>query len=207
VLPKRWLRERERDPYHRLAKREGYRSRAAYKLLQAAEKNKVLRRGDVVVDLGAAPGGWTQAARTIVGEEGYVLAVDIRPMQPFGFPNVKTIIVDISDPKTLDRIMECLPRNPDVLLSDASPNLSGVWEVDHARQIDLAAASLAMAIKSLRSGGNFFVKVFHGDLLKGFIDEVKKNFESVKIVKPMASRSKSSEIYILAKSFRLAHAS
>jgi 23S rRNA (uridine2552-2'-O)-methyltransferase len=206
-LPKRWLRERERDPYHRLAKEEGYRSRAAYKLLQTANKHRVLRRGDVVVDLGAAPGGWTQATRTIVGEEGYVLAVDIKPMQPFGFPNVKTMIADVSDPKTLDRIMEGLPRNPDVMLSDASPNLGGVWEVDHARQIDLATASLAMAIKSLRSGGNFFVKVFHGDLLKGFIDEVKKNFESVKIVKPMASRSKSSEIYILGISFRHARAS
>ena len=204
-MPKRWLRERERDLYHRLAKEEGYRSRAAYKLLQTANKHRVLRRGDVVVDLGAAPGGWTQATRTIVGEEGYVLAVDIKPMQPFGFPNVKTVIADVSDPKTLDRIMEGLPRNPDVMLSDASPNLSGVWEVDHARQIDLATASLAMAIKSLRSGGNFFVKVFHGDLLKSFIDEVKKNFESVKIVKPMASRSKSSEVYILAESFRVAH--
>lgn len=161
----------------------------------------------MVVDLGAAPGGWTQAARTIVGEKGYVLAVDIKLMQPFGFPNVKTLIADISDPKTLDGIMKSLPRSPDVVLSDASPNLSGVWEVDHARQIDLAAASLAMAVKSLCLGGNFFVKAFHGDLLKSFLDEVKMNFESVKIVKPMASRSKSSEIYISAKSFRPAQAS
>jgi 23S rRNA (uridine2552-2'-O)-methyltransferase len=206
-LPKRWLRERERDPYHRLAKKEGYRSRAAYKLLQTANKHRLLRGGDVVVDLGAAPGGWTQATRTVVGEKGYVLAVDIKPMQPFGFPNVKTMIADISDPKILDRIMKSLPRSPDAVLSDASPNLSGVWEVDHARQIDLATASLAVAIKSLRLGGNFFVKVFHGNLLKSFVDEVKKNFKSVKIVKPMASRSKSSEVYILGISFRHSRAS
>lgn len=206
-MPKRWLRERERDPYHRLAKKEGYRSRAAYKLLQTANKHRLLRGGDVVVDLGAAPGGWTQATRTVVGEKGYVLAVDIKPMQPFGFPNVKTMIADISDPKILDRIMKSLPRSPDAVLSDASPNLSGVWEVDHARQIDLATASLAVAIKSLRLGGNFFVKVFHGNLLKSFVDEVKKNFKSVKIVKPMASRSKSSEVYILGISFRHSRAS
>lgn len=197
-LTKRWLRERRRDVYHRLAKEEGYRSRAAYKLLQTAKKYPLMGEGDVVVDLGAKPGGWMQAARRLVGEGGYVLGVDLEPMVPFHWPNVISIVGDVADPECLGLIRMRLPRRADVVLSDVSPNISGVWEVDHARQIHLAMASLRIAINILRPGGSFFVKVFQGDLFMGFVDEVKKHFDFVKIVKPEASRHKSSEVYILA---------
>jgi len=201
MLPKRWLQERERDPYHRQAKKEGYRSRAAYKLLQAVKKYRFMKKGDVVVDLGAAPGGWMQAARNIVGERGYVLGVDIKEIIPLEQPNVKAIKANMTDPRVLGQIIKNLPRKPNVLLSDASPNISGVWNVDHARQIGLAETALEMATKSLHPNGNFFVKVFHGDLINSFVKKVKRHFKFVKIVKPKASRSKSSEIYVLAKSF------
>lgn len=200
MLPKRWLQERERDPYYRQAKEEGYRSRAAYKLLQAVKKYRFMKKGDVVVDLGAAPGGWMQVARNIVGERGYVLGVDIKEIIPLEQPNVKAIKANMTDPRVLDQIIKNLPKKPNVLLSDASPNISGVWNVDHARQIDLAETALEMATKSLHPNGNFFVKVFHGDLINSFVKKVKRHFKFVKIVKPKASRSKSSEIYVLAKS-------
>jgi len=198
-LPKRWLRERRRDPYYRRAKEEGYRSRAAFKLLQANKKYNFIKTGDVVADLGAAPGGWTQVASKIVGSRGFVLSVDLCEIKNLNQKNVKTVVADIKDPKCSDFIMENLPRNPDVILSDASPNISGVWDVDHARQIELADAALEIAKNILCFNGYFFCKVFHGDLLKGFIDEIKRQYGFVKIVKPSASRKKSSEIYILVK--------
>lgn len=197
-MSKRWLLERRRDQYYRLAKEEGYRSRAAYKLLQASKRHRFIKHGDVVVDLGAAPGGWMQAARTMVGDGGYVLGVDLEPIRRFEWKNVSSIVEDITDPESLESIRENLPRDPDVILSDASPDISGVWEVDHARQIDLARASLRIATETLRPGGSFFVKVFQGDLLEDFINEVKRRFDFVKRVKPKASRARSSEIYILA---------
>lgn len=196
-MTKRWLRERQKDHYYRLAKKEGYRSRAAYKLLQASGKYRFIRKGDIVVDLGAAPGGWMQAARRIVGDPGYVLGVDVEPIDRFKWENVASLIGDIHALKGSDIIGE-LPRKCDVLISDASPNISGIWEVDHARQIDLAEASLMLALSTLRTGGSVFIKVFQGDLLKAFIEKVKSTFRLVRIVKPDASRKKSSERYILA---------
>lgn len=197
-LTRRWLRERKRDAYYRLAKEEGYRSRAAYKLLQTVKKYRFIGEGDVAVDLGAMPGGWMQVARELVGEGGYVLGVDTEPIKPFGWPNVRSIIGDITDPECLDLIQEKLPRRADAVLSDVSPNISGIWEVDHARQIDLARASLRIAINVLCPGGSFFVKVFQGDLFMDFVGEVKRYFDFVKVVKPKASRRKSSEAYVLA---------
>lgn len=200
-MTKKWLREREKDYYHRLAKEEGYRSRAAYKLLQVSKKYQLIREGDIVVDLGAAPGGWTQAARMIVGEKGYVLGIDLKSMEAFPWPNTESLVGDIRDVEGL-KLQERLPRKVDVVLSDVSPNISGVWEVDHARQIELAEASLKLASTILRSGGNFLVKAFQGDLLNGFIGDVKKSFDVVRLVKPMASRTKSSEIYVLGLKFK-----
>lgn len=197
-LPKSWIRQRKRNYYYRKAKEEEFRSRAAYKLLQAVEKYKFIKRGDVVIDLGAAPGGWIQAARKIVGEEGFILGVDIKPIQPFEEENILTIIADITDPKTPENIKNLLPKPADVVISDVSPKISGIWEVDHARQIDLALNSMKIACNVLKPKGNFFVKVFEGDMLKDFIKKLKKNFSVVKLVKPKASRAKSSEIYVLA---------
>jgi len=197
-LPKSWIKQRKRDYYYRKAKEEKFRSRAAYKLLQTVQKYKFMKRGDVVVDLGAAPGGWIQAARKIVGEEGFILGVDIKPIEPFEEENIITIVADITDPKTIETIKNLLPRPADVVISDVSPKISGIWEVDHARQIDLALSSMKIACGVLKPRGNFFVKVFEGDMLKDFLDKLKKRFSVVKLVKPKASRAKSSELYILA---------
>jgi 23S rRNA (uridine2552-2'-O)-methyltransferase len=196
-LPKAWIQDRKRDYYYRKAKEEKYRSRAAYKLSQAVEKYHFLKNGDVVIDLGAAPGGWIQAARKIVGSKGFVLGVDLKSIEPFPQPNVRTIIGDITEQEILPKIFEMLPRKADVVISDASPNISGIWEVDHARQIDLAQEALKIALEALRPFGNFFVKVFQGDMLDDFIKKVERHFEIVKIIKPKASRAKSSEIFIL----------
>ena len=196
-MPKAWIQERKRDYYYRKAKEEKYRSRAAYKLFQAIEKYHFIKNGDVVVDLGAAPGGWVQVARKIVGGRGFVLGVDLKPVEPFPRSNVRTIIGDINEQETLEQILSMLPRKADAVISDASPNISGIWEVDHARQIDLAHQSLKIALETLRPLGNFFVKVFEGDLLVDFINKVKRHFEVVRIIKPKASRAKSSEIFVL----------
>jgi 23S rRNA (uridine2552-2'-O)-methyltransferase len=191
------VRERKKDYYYRKAKEEKYRSRAAYKLFQAVEKYGFMRRGDVVVDLGAAPGGWIQAARKIVGRKGFVLGVDIEPIEPFSSRNVQTIIGDVREQDTVQRIVELIPRKADVVVSDVSPNVSGVWELDHARQIDLAQKALKIANEALKSNGNFFVKVFEGDMLKDFVLRMKRSFDVVKIIKPKASRARSSEIFVL----------
>jgi len=197
-LPKAWIQDRKHDYYYQKAKAEQYRSRATYKLSETAIKFHFINRGDVVVDLGAAPGGWIQAARKIVGKTGFVLGVDLKPIEPFPWEYVRTIVADMTDPEMLPDILSFLPRKPDVVISDASPNISGVWELDHARQIDLATQALQLALNLLRPRGNFFVKIFEGDLLDGYVKMVKKHFEVIKFVKPKASRAKSSEIYVLA---------
>lgn len=149
------------------------------------------------MDLGAAPGGWMQAARKIVGEKGFVLGVDVRFIEPLGFPNVQILIGDITDSQIIENIRELLPCPADVVISDVSPNISGVWELDHARQIDLAQRSLLIARGVMKTRGNFFVKVFQGDMLKDFVREAKQHFGFVKLVKPKASRAKSAEIFVL----------
>ena len=196
-MTKKWLRERGQEYYYRLAKVKGYRSRAAFKLLQISEKYDLIDEGDTVVDLGAAPGGWLQAARTIVGESGFVLGIDLKPIENLPWSNVVFRVGSIKEFEDL-KIDELLPNGQaDVVLSDVAPNISGVWEVDHARQIDLAESSLKIATVILRKGGNFLVKAFQGELLEGFVKEVRKFFSVVKIVKPKASRVKSSEVYVL----------
>ena len=201
-MPKAWVRERKREYYYRKAKEEKLRSRAAYKLLQAVKKHKFIKDGYVVVDLGAAPGGWTQASLRIVGSSGFVLAVDLRTIEPVDSPNVRAIVGDVSEPQTVQNILEFLPRSADVVIADVSPNISGIWELDHARQIDLARQSLHIAASILRSGGNFFVKVFQGSTLNDFIDETKQYFKFVKLVKPKASRAKSAELYVLGMNLK-----
>jgi 23S rRNA (uridine2552-2'-O)-methyltransferase len=198
ILPKAWIQDRKRDYYYQKAKAENYRSRATYKLSQTAMKYHFIRRGDVVVDLGAAPGGWIQTARKIIGKRGFVLGVDLKPIAPFPQEYVRTIVGDMTETETLQQILEFLPRKADVVISDASPNISGIWEVDHARQIDLANQALLIALNILRPSGNLFVKVFEGDMLSDFTKTVEKHFAVVKVIKPKASRAKSSEMYLLA---------
>ena len=198
ILPKTWMQDRKRDYYYKKAKAEQYRSRATYKLSQTVIKYHFINRSDVVVDLGAAPGGWIQVARKIVGKTGFVLGVDLKPIAPFPQEYIRTIVADFTEPGTIEQILTFLPRKPDVVISDAAPNISGVWDVDQARQIDLANQALQLSLKLLRPRGNFFVKVFEGDMLNDFIATVKKHFEIVKFIKPKASRAKSSEMFLLA---------
>jgi len=198
LLPKAWIQDRKRDYYYQKAKAENYRSRATYKLSQTVRTYRFIRRGNVVVDLGAAPGGWIQAARKVAGKTGFVLGVDLKPIDPFPQDYIRTIVLDFTEPTAAKQIMDFLPKKADVVLSDASPNISGIWEVDNARQIDLASQALKVALDVLRPSGNFFVKVFEGNMLQGFVKKVKKHFEVIKIVKPKASRAKSSEMYLLA---------
>jgi 23S rRNA (uridine2552-2'-O)-methyltransferase len=196
-VPKAWIQDRKRDYYYKKAKEEKYRSRASYKLSQAVKKYHFIKYGDVVVDLGAAPGGWMQIAKRIVGNKGFVLGVDLKSFEPFMQDYVRIIEGDMTDEETLRQILELLPRKADVVLSDASPNISGIWEVDHARQMDLAGCALNIAMETLHPSGNFFVKVFQGDMLQDFVKKTKNAFEVVKVIKPPASRAKSSEIFIL----------
>jgi len=197
-LPKAWLRERRKDYFYRRAKEEQLRSRAAYKLLEAVDRYDLIRPGDVVVDLGAAPGGWMQAALRATGEKGYVLGVDLKEIEPLEAENSRSIICDINDAEIVDSIRGFLPGGvADVVLSDVSPNVSGVWEVDNARQIDLSRRSMLVAASVLRRGGNVFVKVFQGDLMDDFVYEVRQAFGFVRLIKPAASRKKSSELFVL----------
>ncbi len=197
-MPKAWIRERKNEYYYKKAKEENYRSRATYKLVQTNEKYGFIKLRDVVVDLGAAPGGWIQAARKMTGKHGFVLGIDLKPIEPFPQEYIRTIVGDLTEPGMADQIVSFLPRKPDVVISDAAPNITGVWEVDHARQIDLATMALNIALDILRPGGSFFVKLFQGDLMDEFIQTVKGHFTEVKFVKPQASRAKSSEMYLLA---------
>jgi 23S rRNA (uridine2552-2'-O)-methyltransferase len=197
-LPKAWLNERKNEYYFKKAKEENYRSRSTYKLVQSNEKYGFIQRNNIVVDLGAAPGGWIQAARKMTGKNGFVLGIDLKPIEPFTQEYIRTIIADFTEPGTIDVIMSFLRRKADVVLCDAAPNITGVWEVDHARQIDLAEKALEIAQCVLRPSGSFFVKVFEGELLNDFMQTVKTLFDEVKLVKPQASRQQSSEMYLLA---------
>jgi 23S rRNA (uridine2552-2'-O)-methyltransferase len=196
-LTKKWLRERQRDPYHRRAKEAGFRSRAIYKLFQISKKFRVIQNGDVVVDLGAYPGGWIQGAHTLVGEEGFVLGIDRKPIDAFKASNVKTVIGDVTQLTGIE-IQQHLPQLADVVLSDLAPNISGIWEVDHARQIDLARSALTIARALLKRNGKLVLKAFQGDLLQAFLNEVKAWFRYVKVFRSTASRKRSAEVYIVA---------
>jgi 23S rRNA (uridine2552-2'-O)-methyltransferase len=197
-----WVNERKNEFYYRKAKSENLRSRASFKLLQAVKKYPFIKPGYVVVDLGAAPGGWTLAALRLVKDSGFVLAVDLKKISPFEASNALAVVGDVTQKETIYKILQLLPHDPDVVISDVAPNVSGIWELDHARQIDLATQSLNIAISLLRPGGNFFVKIFQGSMTNNFIKEVKRHFSFVKMVKPKASRSKSAEMYVLGMNFR-----
>ena len=200
-LTKKWLRDRQRDPYHRQAKEAGFRSRAIYKLFQISKKFQVIQDGDVVVDLGAYPGGWMQGARTLVGEQGFVLGIDRKPIDPFPAANVKTLIGDITH-LTDSEVRQHLPRLADIVLSDLAPNISGIWEVDHARQIDLARSALTLARALLKRNGKFVVKAFQGDLFQPFLNEVRAWFQSVRVFRTAATRKRSAEVFIVALRFK-----
>ena len=185
----------QRDYYYRLAKQEGYRARSAYKLLQINEKFHIIKRGDSVVDLGAAPGGWLQVAAKLSG--GKIVGVDLEGIAPI--PGVKTFQADITHESTVGLVKEALGGDADVVICDAAPNLTGAWHRDHAVSVDLARSALKMAKKLLRPRGNFVVKVFQGDMFPDYLNEVRKEFSSVHAHSPPASRKESAETYVVAK--------
>jgi 23S rRNA (uridine2552-2'-O)-methyltransferase len=168
--------------------------------MQINKRYNVISKGDCVIDLGCAPGGWLQIAEDIVGSEGTVLGVDIQKME--AVEGVTFIRGDITDPKTIERILSNITK-ADVVLSDMSPNITGHYSMDHARSVDLAERALEVAEKTLKSRGNFVVKVFEGDLFKDYFDRIKSSFEFTKAHSPKATRKQSSEIYVIGKGFLL----
>ncbi len=199
-MSKRWLTERKNEFYYKKAKQLNYRSRASFKLYQINEKYNILKEGWWVVDLGAAPGGWLQIAKEQVGPDGKVVGVDLQTIQPL--EGVMTLKGDITKEETVRQLKEMLGGMADAVLSDMAPNISGSYSMDHARSIDLCHHALAFAKQTLRPGGNLVMKIFEGDLLKEFMAEVEKSFTSVRLHAPKATRSSSSEIYLIAKGFK-----
>ncbi len=198
---KAWMQEHVTDPYVRRAQAEGMRSRAAYKLQQLAERDKLLKPGMLVVDLGAAPGGWSQVARRAVGDAGRVVAVDLLDMTPVA--GVRFIHGDFSDAAVLAAVEQALDgQGADLVLSDMAPNISGVASVDQARSVGLAELALEFAVNHLQPQGNFLVKVFQGSGFEALVKVIRGRFVQTLIRKPEASRSRSNEVYVVAKGLK-----
>jgi 23S rRNA (uridine2552-2'-O)-methyltransferase len=198
---KAWMQEHVTDPYVRKAQAEGMRSRAAYKLQQLAERDNLLKPGMVVVDLGSAPGGWSQVAGRVVGPEGRVVGVDLLEMLPV--PGVRFVQGDFGDDAVLAGVEKLLDGRPvDLVLSDMAPNMSGVASVDQARSIGLAELALDFAANHLKPQGNFLVKVFQGSGFETLVADIRRRFVQVMIRKPEASRSRSNEVYLVAKGLK-----
>jgi 23S rRNA (uridine2552-2'-O)-methyltransferase len=189
------------DRYYKRAKQEGYRSRAAYKLLELQQRFRLIRRGDVVVDLGAAPGGWLQVAAKLAGQTGKVIGIDLQSIDAFREPNIIVVQGDITAPEATQKIAELACGRVDGVLSDLAPRLSGIRDADNARCLELNRTALALATALLKPGGSFLVKSFVNQELQTFTLELKRHFRSVQRTRPEATRQGSSEFYFLAKDF------
>jgi 23S rRNA (uridine2552-2'-O)-methyltransferase len=189
------LADSKKDQFRRLARDQGYRSRSAFKLKQINESYRILNKGHCVVDIGCAPGGWLQVALSEVGHKGKVIGIDIKKIEPLN--EAFLIQGNIEDEDIINSILKFSNSNVDVVLSDLSPNVSGNWDLDHARQIDLTRSALKLTDKILKKGGKVVLKVFQGDMLNELIVELKKEFKKVILTKPNASRQVSSEIYLI----------
>lgn len=193
------------DRFYKAAKAEGYRSRSAFKLLQISKKFKLIKPGDAVVDLGAAPGGWSQVAHELVGEHGVVISVDLQ--QIAGIEDVVMIKGDITkEEKTVKAIKEALlskeRKTVDVVISDAAPQLSGNKDLDQFRSFELSSAALNIAVKLLKSNGDFVVKIFQGEYYTQFYGSVKEKFRDTRAYSPAASRKRSAEVYVVGKEYK-----
>lgn len=198
----RWKRRQERDPYVERAAREGWRSRAVFKLEQIQQKERVLWPGMRVVDLGAAPGAWSQYAAKIVGPRGRVWAVDLLPMEPI--PGVEFLHGDFTDPATVEALARAIgDEKIDLVMSDMAPNISGTRAIDQPRSMGLAEEALLFATEVLAPGGTFLVKLFQGEGFPEFVQHARRTLGAVKLLKPKASRPESREIYMLARNHRM----
>jgi len=195
-----WRKQQHRDPYFRQAKEEGYRARSAYKLLQIQEKFRVVSKGDIVVDLGAAPGSWSQALVAMVGPRGRIIALDLQAIDPI--PGVICFQGDMTDPEVQAQVIEIAGGHANVVLSDAAPSTTGVKLHDHVLSIELARAAFDVASRLLDPGGNMVLKVFEGEDLPGLIRYVKQAFHPVKVHTPPATRNESWESFIVARGFK-----
>ncbi len=198
-MSKRWVRGRKREHYHRQAKKAGYRSRSAFKLKQINDKFNVISQQDIVIDLGAAPGGWSQVAKEMVGPKGVVVGVDLQRIEPAD--GITFIRGDATKPEILKKITAMVSK-ADVVVSDMSPNITGNYSMDHARSIELAEKALEIAKKLLKENGNIVIKVFQGDLFDDYLNKIKALFRFTKRHSPKASRKSSSEVYIIGKGFK-----
>ena len=198
----RWLHEHFSDPYVQKAQREGWRSRAVYKLIEIQERDRLLRSGQVVVDLGAAPGGWTQYVSGLMGDNGRIFALDLLPMDSFA--DVDFIQGDFTEQAILDTLIKHLDgRTVDVVLSDMAPNMSGHEGVDQPRSMYLAELAAELALRVLGPEGVFLIKLFQGAGFDDYVRELRKQFGSVTMRKPDASRGRSREVYALARNPRV----
>lgn len=198
----RWLNEHFNDPFVKRAHVEGMRSRAAYKLEELLERDLVLRPGMIVVDLGAAPGGWCQVAHEWLKDRGRIVALDILPIDPL--PGVEFIEGDFTDNAVLAQLEQLLGEpKVDLVLSDMAPNMSGVASVDQARSMLLVEMALDFAKEHLKRGGGFLVKLFQGEGFDGYLKLLRASFDKVNLRKPKASRGRSREIYAMATGFKV----
>lgn len=198
---KAWLKEHHEDPYVLRARKEGYRSRACYKLLELQEKDRLIRPGMTVLDLGAAPGGWSQVAADLVGRRGRVVATDILPMDSLA--DVEFVQGDFTEDAVYEAINALIAaKSADLVMSDMAPNMSGVTAVDQPRAIYLVELALQMATELLAPGGSFVTKVFHGEGFEPLLADARARFDTVLTRKPAASRPRSREVYLVARGFR-----
>ena len=198
---RRWMHEHLSDEFVKKAQKEGYRSRAVYKLLEIVGKKAIIRNGDKVLDLGAAPGGWSQVAAKLVGSQGKVIASDILPIELID--GVDFLQGDFTEQSVYDDLLVMTDgAKVDVVLSDMAPNMSGQLSVDQPKSMYLAELAIEMAIKTLNPGGSFVVKVFQGDGFDVFVQNAKKAFKKVSVIKPKASRPRSKEVYLLASQLK-----
>jgi 23S rRNA (uridine2552-2'-O)-methyltransferase len=191
-----------KDAFYKKAKREGYRARSAYKLIELNREFRVLRPGLRVVDLGSWPGGWVQVAAELVGQSGKVVGIDLVALEPLSFARVALLQGDATDPAQQERILAALDGPADVVLSDMAPKLTGIKEVDEARSMELCRAAFHCAQTLLRPGGTLLLKVFMGSEYKALLSELRSVFTSVKTTKPQSSRKGSAETYVFATGFK-----
>jgi len=198
---RRWMHEHLNDEYVKKAQKEGYRSRAAYKLLEIIEKKQIINKGDKVLDLGAAPGSWSQVAAKIVGKSGQVIASDILSIEEIS--GVNFLQGDFTEQSVYDELVTLTQGSSiDIVLSDMAPNMSGQLSVDQPKSIYLAELAIDLAVKTLSKNGHFIVKIFQGDGFDDYVKNARKDFKKVSIIKPKASRSRSKEVYLLASQLK-----